>query len=619
MNLSIVLPALNEEQSIGKVIKEIPIKELKTIGFDTEVIVIDNGSHDKTSLIARKYGAIVIFQPKRGYGNAYKAGFANAHGDIIVTADADLSYSFEKLPEIIKKMQNEKLDFISTDRLSTLSHESMHRSHIWGNYVLSLTTRKLFHWPYKDSQSGMWIFKRKIWKHLDVRATGMPFSQEIKIEAYIRGYRCAEIPIKYRARTGKVKLHSIRDGVGNIAHLFSKRLQIGDKSLNKGQIFNEEKIVNNLNKRKIALVYDAIYPYIKGGAEHRYYEIGKRLSTQGYEIHLYGMKLWEGPKTIEKDGLILHGIAKERPLYTTSGRRSIKQAVIFGLCSFKLIIADFDVIDCSGFPFFSIFPAKLASKIKRKPLYATWHEVWGKKYWNEYLGKLGSIGYIVERLAVRMPDVLIAASTQTADALSQTLKVSQPIHTIESGIDISHIQNLTAYPSTVDIVYIGRLVAHKNVDYILKAVAEIKKRRPNIQCRIIGEGPERKKLETLATDLCIKDDVSFIDFQEKHDDALSLMKAGKVFVLPSTREGFGLVALEANAVGLPVVTVNAPANATCKLIEKNNGVITNLSVRDLTRGIEKALSGEFLPEECTYSAMKYDWSNIMFKIEAILS
>jgi len=225
--ISIVIPALNEEKGIGPVLKEIPIKELKDMGYNVEVLVIDNGSHDKTPHIARSHGARVIIQPIRGYGNAYKAGFANAHGDIIATGDADLTYPFTILPEAIKKLEKEGLDFINTDRLSTLQKEVMEGTHVLGNYMLSLGTKVLFRLPFKDSQSGMWIFKRQIWPHLTVRSSGMPFSQELKIEAHVRGFKCAEMPIDYRARAGEVKLHTVSDGVGNILHLFKKRLQIG--------------------------------------------------------------------------------------------------------------------------------------------------------------------------------------------------------------------------------------------------------------------------------------------------------------------------------------------------------------------------------------------------------
>jgi glycosyltransferase involved in cell wall biosynthesis len=222
--ITVVMPALNEEQAIGSVIKEIPTNELKKMGYEVEIMVIDNGSKDKTRYIANSHKAKVIVQPIKGYGNAYKAGFANATGDIIATGDADLTYPFNDLPKIIKKMEDENLDFITTDRLTNLQPGVMSRTHYFGNFLLQLMTKILFGLPCKDSQSGMWIFKRSIWSKLNVKSSGMPFSQELKIEAYKNGFKCAEVPIAYRARVGEVKLNTLKDGLGNILHLIKKRI-----------------------------------------------------------------------------------------------------------------------------------------------------------------------------------------------------------------------------------------------------------------------------------------------------------------------------------------------------------------------------------------------------------
>ena len=239
--ISVVIPALNEEIGIGPVLKEIPVAKLKKLGYEVEVLVIDNGSHDQTPHIARRHGANVIVQPIRGYGNAYKAGFANAHGHIIATGDADLTYPFEILPDVIAKMEAEDLDFINTDRLSMLQMGVMSGSHQIGNWLLTTATKALFGWPYKDSQSGMWIFKRKIWDHLDVRSSGMPFSQELKIEAFVRGFHCAEMPIEYRTRAGQEKLNTIMDGIGNVSQLAKKRLVLGMRVRNPQRPHVEEK------------------------------------------------------------------------------------------------------------------------------------------------------------------------------------------------------------------------------------------------------------------------------------------------------------------------------------------------------------------------------------------
>ncbi len=247
--LTVVIPALNEEQAIGDVIREIPIKELKGLGYNTEILVIDNGSKDKTPHIARSHGAQVIIQPVRGYGNAYKAGFANASGDIIATGDADMTYPFSILPSAIKMMESEQIDFINTDRLTNLNSEVMENSHIFGNKLLTLFTKYLFRWPFVDSQSGMWIFKRSIWQNLEVSSSGMPFSQELKIEAFVRGFKCAEIPIEYRVRVGEVKLSTVKDGIGNIKHLIRKRLTYGVRlSGNKLDVQSEKLFFTNFHE-----------------------------------------------------------------------------------------------------------------------------------------------------------------------------------------------------------------------------------------------------------------------------------------------------------------------------------------------------------------------------------
>lgn len=222
--LSIVIPALNEEHGIRATIEQIPVKELEEMGYRVEILVVDNASTDNTAQISRDAGARVVYQPLRGYGNAYRAGFAHATGDIIATGDADRTYPLDALPELLKKMNEGGFDFLNTDRLSTLNSEAMTFSHVFGNWFLTTVTKILFNWPFNDSQSGMWVFKRPIVKYLDLESEGMPFSQELKIEAYKKGFKCGEVPIEYRARLGKAKLSMIKDGFGNLFQLCKKRL-----------------------------------------------------------------------------------------------------------------------------------------------------------------------------------------------------------------------------------------------------------------------------------------------------------------------------------------------------------------------------------------------------------
>jgi glycosyltransferase involved in cell wall biosynthesis len=223
--ISVVIPALNERDNVEAVIRSIPVTELRNSGWDTEILLVDNGSTDGTAELARAFGARVLVQPVRGYGNAYKAGFANAIGEVIATGDADLSYPFEILPRLLSLFQGERLDFLTTNRLRFADRRSMKPSHRLGNVVLTQSSRALLKLPFMDSQSGMWMFRRRILGSLDLRSPGMAFSQEIKHEAVARGFRCGEVPIDYRPRGGDVKLNPARDGLRNLGQLALHRLR----------------------------------------------------------------------------------------------------------------------------------------------------------------------------------------------------------------------------------------------------------------------------------------------------------------------------------------------------------------------------------------------------------
>jgi len=214
---SVVIPTLNEGLSIGAVLDELPQGLL-------EVLIVDGNSADATQDIARSKGARVIIEPRKGYGRAYKTGFLAAKGEFIATLDGDLTYPAERVGELVERLHREGLDFITCDRLSTLRKEAMSRKHRFGNFVLSLTSRILFGVPVKDSQSGMWVFRRDVLRDLTLTSDGMPFSEELKVEAFrARRGRCLELPIEYRVRVGEAVLSTWRDGWRNLSFLFKKR------------------------------------------------------------------------------------------------------------------------------------------------------------------------------------------------------------------------------------------------------------------------------------------------------------------------------------------------------------------------------------------------------------
>jgi glycosyltransferase involved in cell wall biosynthesis len=367
---------------------------------------------------------------------------------------------------------------------------------------------------------------------------------------------------------------------------------------------------------KIAYVFDMVHPYIMGGVQKRIWELAKRLAQKGHEITIFGMKYWDGAEVIHKEGVRFWGVCPAKELYV-NGRRSISKAIYFAWrVLLPLSKERFDVIDCQNMPYFPCFSAKLASLITKSPLVITWHEVWDS-YWFEYLGKRGLFGKLVEKLTAGLACEAIAVSAMTEGQL-RGLGIEKNIRVIPNGIYLEDIEKVVLNDRNSDIVFAGRLIKEKNVDLLIKAVSLLKKEIPNVNCVIIGDGPERLALQRLASDLKLKDTIQFTGFLESDDEVISYIKASKVFVLPSTREGFGIVVLEANACGLPVVTVRHPRNAATELITNGeNGYICELSEKDMAKKILIALNNkENMKHSCRKYSKRYDWDEIACEAEA---
>ena len=215
--ITVISPCLNEEQGIELVLRKMP-------EFVDEVIVVDNGSTDRTSDVARAFGAVVIREDVRGYGRSYKAGFASATGDIIVTLDGDHSYPPDAISYLLEAFLHLDVDFLSASRFPVRDRKAMSFKHKMGNLILSLAMSILYFRWVRDSQSGMWVLRRKILEGFRLSSDGMAFSEEIKIEALKSNrVRFAEISIQYSSRLGEIKLNPWRDGFYNLWFLVRKR------------------------------------------------------------------------------------------------------------------------------------------------------------------------------------------------------------------------------------------------------------------------------------------------------------------------------------------------------------------------------------------------------------
>jgi glycosyltransferase involved in cell wall biosynthesis len=217
LSITVIVPCLNEEQGIEQVLRAMP-------DFVDEAIVVDNASTDRTSEVAASLGAKVIREEVRGYGRSYKRGFGQATGDLIVTLDGDHSYPVDALSYLLEAFLHLEADFLNASRFPVRDPRAMSFKHHFGNLVLSVAMSLLFfHWV-RDSQSGMWVFRRAILKQMKLESDGMAFSEEIKIEALRNPrIRFREISIQYSSRVGEKKLNPWRDGMRNLSFLVRKR------------------------------------------------------------------------------------------------------------------------------------------------------------------------------------------------------------------------------------------------------------------------------------------------------------------------------------------------------------------------------------------------------------
>ena len=209
--VSVVIPCLNEAENIERCVSW-ALTTLAEHGIPGEVVVADNDSDDGSAALALAAGARVVHERRRGYGNAYMAGFAAARGRHIVMADADLTYDFGEIPRFLDVLES-GADLVMGDRMDGIQPGAMPWLHQYiGNPILSGTLNLFFHTGVRDAHCGMRAFRRGKLGVLDLRTTGMEFASEMVIRAAKAKLDIRQLPIDYHPRGGTSKLSSFRDG-----------------------------------------------------------------------------------------------------------------------------------------------------------------------------------------------------------------------------------------------------------------------------------------------------------------------------------------------------------------------------------------------------------------------
>jgi glycosyltransferase involved in cell wall biosynthesis len=211
MDISVVIPCLNEEEAVGAVVDEAR-RGIAASGRSGEVIVVDNGSTDRSAEVAAAHGAVVVSEPERGYGRAYLTGLAHAHGKYVVMGDADGTYPLRELGRFVESLEDGS-DLVLGSRFNGNIHAgAMPWSHRWiGNPILTGMLNRMFGVRVSDAHCGMRAVRRSALDDLDLHSKGMEFASEMVFKAFRRKLNVSEVPIDYFPRTGESKLSRFSD------------------------------------------------------------------------------------------------------------------------------------------------------------------------------------------------------------------------------------------------------------------------------------------------------------------------------------------------------------------------------------------------------------------------
>ncbi|MFA5737144.1 MAG: glycosyltransferase family 4 protein [Candidatus Paceibacterota bacterium] len=373
---------------------------------------------------------------------------------------------------------------------------------------------------------------------------------------------------------------------------------------------------------KIAIIYDMLYPFNVGGAEIRNYQMAKQLSLR-HEVHLFGVKMWIGPDVIKREGIIYHGVCRYSKMYNFDGARTIWEPIKFALkLFFPLLREKFDIIDTSSFVYFHCFVCKAVSILNKTPLILTWHQYWSD-YWYDYIGGLQAfVGKLIEKTVKNLTQNHIAVSLTTRKDLINAGVPPKNIFVVYNGVNLNIVKKTPISQEKFDVLFVGRLIHQKNIGLLIKTADLIRKDFPNLKVGIIGNGPNYEQLKKMSVKLGLEKNIIFLGFLSNLKDVYAYMKAAKIFVLPSLLEGFGIVVIEANANGLPVIVVKNKWNAAVELVTNGkNGFIVDNNIDDLAKKISYLLKNDnirfSMKNEAQKFAANFDWQNLAEKLEII--
>jgi glycosyltransferase involved in cell wall biosynthesis len=343
---------------------------------------------------------------------------------------------------------------------------------------------------------------------------------------------------------------------------------------------------------RVCLVYDCLFPHTVGGAERWYRNVAERLAAEGHEVTYLTLRQWDRGADPGVPSVDVVTAGPRLALYTRSGRRRILPPLVFGAGVFLHLARRgrrYDVVHTASFPYFSLLAAAFVRRWGRYRLVVDWLELWTRSYWQDYLGRAGGwIGWRVQRACVRVPQRAFCLSQLHAarlreEGLRSEVTVLRGIYSApEPGAQVE------PYVDPGPVVFAGRHIPEKRVPALIPALARL----TDVRAEIYGDGPERERVLALIRSHDLEGRVSAPGFV-LHEQVDAALRSALCLVLPSRREGYGLVVVEACAAGTPAVVVADPDNAATELIEEgvNGFVAASDSPEDLAAAIVRVREG----------------------------
>jgi glycosyltransferase involved in cell wall biosynthesis len=325
---------------------------------------------------------------------------------------------------------------------------------------------------------------------------------------------------------------------------------------------------------RICQVYYCIYPHTIGGAERWYRNLGERLAAAGHEVTYLTRRQWPKGADAGVPRVRVVPVTPAMELYA-KGRRRILPPLAFGAGVLWHLLRHgrrYDVVHTAAFPYFSVLAAALGRRVQGYSLVVDWHEVWTRAYWREYLGTVGgTVGWLVQRLCLRIRQRPFCFARMTARrCVEEGLRDEV---TVLDGLYAGSHELGPVRASVPLVMFAGRHIPEKRIADLVPAIARARERVPDLRCVVFGDGPERPRVRARidAAGLAgVIDLPGFVD-GERID---ATMSRALCMVLPSRREGYGMVVVEAASWGTPSVVVEGPDNAATELLDDHvNGIV----------------------------------------------